>query len=57
MQPNYCKVVHAASTETIALKESRHAYDYYGILKPRNNPRVSVELAAQLSHLIDLTSH
>lgn len=55
MQPNYCKVVHAASTETIALKESRRVYDYYGILKPRNNPRVSVKLIVQLSHLIDLT--
>lgn len=55
MQPNYCKAVHAASTETIALKESRRVYDYYGILKPRYNPRVSVELIAQLSHLIDLT--
>lgn len=55
MQPHYCKAVHAASTETIALKESRRVYDYYGILKPRNNPRVSVELIVQLSHLIDLT--
>jgi RES domain-containing protein len=55
MQPNYCKAVHAASTETIALKESRRVYDYYGIHKPKNNPRVSVELHAQLSALLDLT--
>lgn len=54
MQPNYCRVVHAASTESIALKEARRVYDYYGIRKPRNNPRVSVELIAQLNHLIDL---
>mgnify|MGYP005844484649 CR=1 FL=1 len=56
MQPNYCKVVHAASTEAIALKESRRVYDYYNIRKPKNNPRVSVELNAQLNHLVDLTN-
>ena len=55
MQPNYCRVVHAASTEAIALKESRSAYDYYGIQKPKNNPRVSVELIAKLHRLVDLT--
>ena len=55
MQPNHCRVVHAASTETIALKESRRVYDYYGIRKPRNNPRVSVELIAKLHRLVDLT--
>jgi RES domain-containing protein len=55
MQPNYCRVVHAASTETIALKESRRVYDYYGIQKPKNNPRVSVELIAKLHRLVDLT--
>jgi RES domain-containing protein len=55
MQRNYCKVVHAASTETIALKESRRVYDYYGIRKPRNNPRVSVELIAKLNRIVDLS--
>ncbi len=55
MQPNYCKVVHVASTEAIALKESRRVFNYYGIRKPGNNPRVSVELNVRLKHLIDLT--
>ena len=55
MQPNYGKVVHAASTETVALRESRRVYDYYGIDKPKKNPRVSVELHALLSNLLDLT--
>jgi len=55
MKPSYCKVVHAASTETIALKESRRVYDYYGIHKPKKNPRVSIEIHAQLSNLLDLT--
>ena len=55
MQPNHCRVVHAASTEAISLKESRRVYDYYGIRKPRNNPRVSVELIAKLHRLVDLT--
>jgi hypothetical protein len=41
-------VVHAASTESIAHKEARRVYDYYGIRKPRNNPPVSVERIAQL---------
>jgi RES domain-containing protein len=54
IQPNYSRVVHAASTETIALKESRRAYDYYGIQKPKNNPRVSVELFVELQQVIDL---
>lgn len=55
IQPNYSRVVHAASTETIALKESRRVYDYYGIQKPRKNPRVSVELIVELQQLVDLT--
>lgn len=55
MQPNYCKVVQAASTETIALRESRRVYEYYGIDKPKKSPRVSVEVHAQLSNLLDLT--
>lgn len=55
MQPNRCRVVHAASTDTIALKESRRVYDYYGIRKARNNPRVCVELMVQLQRLVDLT--
>ena len=55
MQPNYCKVVHAASTEAIALKESRRVFDYYGIRKPASDPRVIVELNVRLKQLIDLT--
>lgn len=55
MQPNYCKVVHAASTEAIALKESKRVYSYYGIQKPRSSPRVSVELVVELNHVVDLT--
>ncbi|MDQ8194732.1 RES family NAD+ phosphorylase [Coraliomargarita sp. SDUM461004] len=54
MRPNNSRVMHAASTETLALKESRQAYDYYGIHKPRQNPRVSVELLVELQQVIDL---
>jgi len=54
IQPNYTRVVHAASTETLALKESRQTYDYYGIQKPRQNPRVSVELFVELQQVVDL---
>lgn len=55
IRPNYSRVVHAASTETIALIESRRAYANYGIKKPKKNPRVSVEISAELTRVIDLT--
>lgn len=48
-------VVHGASSEGIALKESRRTFEYFGIKRPRNYPRVSVEMEASFSHLANLT--
>ncbi len=49
-------VAHAAMTEALAIKESRRAFDYYGVRKPRNNPRVSVEIRAKLGRVLQLGS-
>lgn len=54
MQPGYQRVVHAASTPGIALKESNRAFSYFGVDRPRQNPRVRVELNLALSRIIDL---
>ena len=55
MQPGITEVVHAASTEALALRESRAILDYYGIERPRLTPRVSVELEIGLQRVLKLT--
>ena len=57
MRPGLCRVVHAASTERIALKESRRVYRYYGIRKAASRPRVSIQLTAKFCCLADLTGY
>jgi RES domain-containing protein len=54
MRAGVAEVAHAAMTEALAIKESRHAFDYYGIRKPRNNPRVSVEIRVKLAKVLPL---
>ena len=55
MRPGIQRVVYGSSTEMIALKEARRGLTYYGIKKPRQNPRVTVEILASFSKLISLT--
>ena len=54
MHAGITPVAHAAMTEALAIKESRRAFDYYGIRKPRNNPRVSVEIEVRLKRVLQL---
>jgi hypothetical protein len=55
MRPDVTPAVYAASTEAIALRESRRVIRHFGIKKPHKQPRVLVELEAQLSRVADLT--
>jgi len=55
MRPGVTPAVYAASTENIALKESRRTVRHYGIKKPRNQPRVIVEMEADLKRVADLS--
>ena len=54
MHAGIVPVVHGALTEALAVKESRRAFAYYGILKPRSNPRVSVEIEVRLGLVLNL---
>lgn len=54
MRAGVAAVVHGASSEAIAIKESRRAFEYYGIRRPRNNPRVSVEIEVSLRQTLRL---
>jgi RES domain-containing protein len=56
MRPNMTPVVYAAGSEAIALKESRRPFDYFGIRRPRQNPRVLVEIDIHFTNLADLRS-
>lgn len=56
MRPGVTPAVYAASTENIALKESRRPYTHFGIKKPLSQPRVIVEMEAKLECVADLTS-
>jgi len=47
-------VVHASSTESIALKESRQRLKRSGIRRPKKKPRVIVEISARLHRVLDL---
>lgn len=47
-------VVHGATSEALAIKESRAAFVYYGIQKPQKNPRVSVEIEISLHDVLNL---
>jgi len=55
MRAGVTPAVYAASSESIALKESRRVVRYFGIKKPQNQPRVLVELQANLERVADLT--
>lgn len=55
MRPGVTPAVYAASSESIALKESRRVVRHFGIKRPRNQPRVMVELEAELERVADLT--
>lgn len=56
MRRGITEVVHAASTEALALKEARGAFAFYGIGRPRARPRVSVELEVRLEEMLDLAA-
>jgi RES domain-containing protein len=55
MAPKRERTVYAASSEALALKESRRLFADYGIAKPLQKPRVSVEIALKLDRVADLT--
>jgi RES domain-containing protein len=55
MYARIAPVAHAAMTEDLAIKESRRAFHYYGISKPRNNPRVSVEIEVKFKRVLQLS--
>lgn len=54
MRPAVTEVVHAASTESLALKESRRNLSYYAIGKPLPAPRASVGMELHLRKVLDL---
>lgn len=53
MQKGLTPAVYAASTEAIALKEVRHNFSLYGV-KPRQNPRVLIDLELDLNAIIPM---
>jgi RES domain-containing protein len=55
MRPGVTPAVYAASTEAIALKESRRPLKHFGIRKPLSAPRVVVEMMADLKSVADLS--
>lgn len=55
MRRKITPAVYASSTETIALKEANHNFTRYGF-KPRNKPRVLVEIELELSSIVSLNS-
>jgi len=55
IRPGVTAVVHAASTEHLALKESRRPFTHYAIKKPRKKPRVIVEIEVALQRIADLS--
>ena len=56
MRSGVTPAVYAASSEAIALKESRRPYWHFGIKKPLSQPRVIVEIKADLECVADLSS-
>lgn len=54
MKPGTTAVVHAASSEWIAMREVSAGFASYGILHPRKAPRITVELIASFSNLADV---
>lgn len=54
MHAGITPVAHAALTEALAIKESRGVFQYYGIKRPRNNPRVSVEIEVRFNKVLRL---
>ncbi|NDV61116.1 RES family NAD+ phosphorylase [Puniceicoccales bacterium CK1056] len=56
MRPGRYRVVYGASSAQIALKESLRAFQYYGVKKPRQNPRLLVQIDTSFSRIADLTS-
>ena len=55
MAPGLTSAVYAASTEAIALKESRRLLRHFGIRKPRLHPKVIVEMEVTLKRVADLS--
>lgn len=55
MPPGVAPAVHAASTDLGAVKETRNRFSHYGLERPRQRPRLLVEIALQLQALLDLT--
>ncbi len=56
MRAGLTRAVYAASTEAIALKESRKVIRHFGIQQPLAAPRVIVEMWADLGPLADLAN-
>ena len=56
MRAGITPAVYAASTEAIALKESRRAFRHFGIRQPLSSPRVIVEITTDLGNVADLTN-
>jgi len=56
MRPGQYRVVYGASSAQIALKESMGAFRYYGVKKPRQNPRLLVQIDTSFSRIANLTS-
>ena len=55
MRPGVSPAVYAATSELIALKESRRTVDHFGIPSPKKNaPRMIVQLDAKLEGVADL---
>lgn len=55
MRPGISPAVYAATSESIALKESRRLMGHFGIRKPGKAPRVLVEIHVELENVADLS--
>ncbi len=55
MRPGLSPAVYAASTENIALKESRGNLRHFGVRKPAKTPRMIVQIDLRLVKVVDLT--
>ncbi len=56
MRSGQHRVVYGASSAQIALKESMGAFRYFGVKKPRQNPRLLVQIDTSFSRIANLTS-
>ena len=54
IRPGFQNVVHASSTESIALKESRRNFTRFQVEKPRMTPRVVVQISGSFSKFVNL---